>query len=380
MRSLKPSLLIAVSFLLAMGTTQSEAQTVPFKTVGAQTSSRAITPEDFSKFLPQQRTLKTLRRVQTPSLEAGAESKAPAPVIMPGHEGGPVIPHKAAAAQAEGRIAPQDYGVRQLRTVNHYSDNLVPPAITASFPYRTTGWFTFKTHDKKNFRCSAALISRSILLTAGHCVHDGGGGSAFWITEGTFYPAFADGPSGYGSATAAAFFTTPGWFRRGALDKGYDVALVVLNKRMDTATEIGTHTGWLSVCLENCLHPFWQNTQLGYPGNYYNGLHMTEGRHLEYSDGFDYRSGSGMEGGSSGGPHIANIGSIADSSDSQGRYTRRNVAFAVTSWGYTDASVKIQGYSSTSGPNNINEFKAMYNSACNKARELHGPASCRLVP
>jgi V8-like Glu-specific endopeptidase len=378
MLSIRSTAVIAASCFLAMGFAEARAQTIPYKIVGSDKAVRAASPGDFSTFKPQQRTLKTLRRVQTPSLEAGRDANAPAPVILPGHEGGPVLARKASAPARSG-IAPQNYGTRQLATVNHYSDNLVPPEITVTYPYRTTGWFTFTTHDDKNFRCSAALISRSILLTAGHCVHEGGGGNPFWIKSRTFYPAFADGPSAYGSATAAAFFTTRGWFTTGELDKGYDVALVVLNKRSDTATEIGTHTGTLSVCLQNCLQRFWQNTQLGYPGNYYNGLHMTEGRHIEYSDSFDYRSGSGMEGGSSGGPHIANMGSLEDSSLNKGRYTRRNIVFAVTSWGFTDPTLKIQGHSPTSGPNNSNDFKKMYNDACNKARELHGPASCNLV-
>jgi V8-like Glu-specific endopeptidase len=378
MFNLKSNLLLAASWFLAIEFTHAHAQTVPYKITGSSHLSRAVSPGDFSKFVPQQRMLKKLRRVQTPSLEAPADPRASAPVVLPGHEGGPVLPSKAPAPVGD-EITSQNYGSRQLLTLNHYSDNLVPPAITSTYPYRTTGWFTFTDHEDNNFRCSAALISRSILLTAGHCVHKGGGGRRFWIKEGTFYPAFANGPSEYGSATAAAFFTTTGWFRVGELDQGYDVALVVLNKRSDTLTEIGTQTGTLSVCLENCLQPFWQNTQLGYPGNYYEGLYLTEGRHIEYSDSRDYRSGSGMEGGSSGGPHIANIGSLQDSSDNKGRYTRRNIVFAVTSWGFTDATIKIQGHSSTSGPNNSNDFKTMYNSACNKARELHGSSSCTLA-
>jgi hypothetical protein len=50
--------------------------------------------------------------------------------------------------------------------------------------------------------------------------------------------------------------------------------------------------------------------------------------------------------------------------------------FAVTSWGFADDRYRIQGASSLSGPGNSNDFKAMFNAACDIARNLHGPASC----
>lgn len=369
---------IAAASLMALGASQAQSQDLPYKILRTDQSLRAISREDVSRFIPMKKSLPKVRRVQTPSLEGAARPSVPQPVVLPGQTGGPVV-RSTAPGPVEDEIVPQNYGRGQVSTVNHYSDNLIPPEIAVSFPYRTTGWFTFTSHDGQHYRCSAALIGRSILLTAGHCVHNGGGGDGFWIQSGSFYPAFAAGTAPYGGASSHAVFTTAGWHGSGALDEGYDVALVVLNKRSDTNTEIGAHTGWLGVCIENCLQPFWQNTQLGYPGNYYDGAYMTEGRHIEYSDSFDYRSGSGMEGGSSGGPHIANLGSLSDSSTNKGRYTRRNIAFAVTSWGTTDNSLKIQGHSSTSGPRNANRFKDMYNKACNEARKLHGPASCKTV-
>ena len=86
-----------------------------------------------------------------------------------------------------------------------------------------------------------------------------------------------------------------------------------------------------------------------------------------------------MQGGSSGGPHVANIGEISDSSSNKGQWANRNVVFAVTSWGYIDESLKIQGASTLSGPNNSNNFKQLYNSACNVSRSLHGSGSCSLL-
>jgi hypothetical protein len=169
------------------------------------------------------------------------------------------------------------------------------------------------------------------------------------------------------------------------LDAGYDVGLVVLNKRSAplTAVEMGNVVGWQGFCIANCLQPFWQLTQYGYPSNYDGGNRMQVGEHIEKSDTRDYQLGSGMQGGSSGGPHVSNPGIVVDSTADKGRYVNRNIIFAVTSWGYIDDSLKIQGASSLSGPGNTNSaggFKGLFNTACTRARLVHGVGSCTLLP
>lgn len=367
------ALFFGISFISA------HAQVIPSKVLGADRSSLAITPSDFSKFIPAHQILMQLTPVETPSLERTVDPKAPTPVIVPGNKGGAVVPNKISAPVDSG-IAPRNFGSNSLNTINHYSDKLVPTSISSQYPYRTTGWFTFTTWNDMSLRCTAALISRSILATAGHCVHKGGGGADFFIKSGTFYPAYADGTQPYGSATVDSVHTTAGWFNTGGIDMGHDVALVVLNKRLGTNTEIGTTTGWLGFCANFCLQAYWFNTQLGYPINYYGGRFVTESQHLMYSDGFDYRAGTGMRHGSSGGPHITNIGELSDTSTNLGQYTLRNILYAVTSWGFVDQSVKIAGFSTTSGPNNANNFRAMYNTACARAQVLHGTTTCALLP
>ncbi|WP_161957201.1 trypsin-like serine peptidase [Aestuariivirga litoralis] len=366
--------------ILALACTQAKADIAPGKVLlGNDTASQITSQSDLSKFKPAERILKTMKRVRTPSLEAPMKAGTPAPSVVPGAVGGQAVANTAPAPVDDG-FAPQNYGSGGVGNINHYSDNLVPLNVTPTFPYRTVGWFTFIAYDNNSYRCSATLISKSILLIAGHCIHDGGGGSPYYIKSGTFYPAYANGTQPYGYATANYVITTSGWYNTGSLDQGYDVGLVVLNKRAGTTVEMGNYTGWLGFCYLNCLQSYWQLTQLGYPGNYYSGQYMTMGQHIEYSDSKDYRAGSGMQGGSSGGPHIANLGDLSDSSTSKGSYPWRNIAFAATSWGYIDQAVKIQGYSSTSGPANANNFKGLYNAACTRARTIHGTGSCNLLP
>lgn len=295
-----------------------------------------------------------------PTLVRPARSIAPAPATLPA-----------------GPIQPENFGVNSYQSIYHYSDSLVVAEAQNQAPLRFSGWFRFTTATGITARCTASLISRSILVTAGHCVHTGGTGSAGWIRSGTFYPAYRNGESPlYGSATASWVITTGGWFSQGALDQGYDVGLVVLNNRTGTTTEIGDFTGWFGACFHYCLQNFWHTSQLGFPANYYAGEMLTQSEHLAHSDGRDFVLGSGMQGGSSGGPHVTNLGALSDSSLDQGRWPTRNIIFGVTSWGYVSDALKIQGASSLSGPNETNNFPTMFNYACATARALHGQASC----
>lgn len=320
-----------------------------------------------------------------------AAATGPAPLVIEGKRG-PVstaktddgaasLPEISAQDVANPGITPFDYGSSSLGTVYHYTDRLLDTELNDDFPYRTVGWLRFVAADGQSYRCTAQLISRSIGVTAGHCVHDGGNKAAGWIRSGTFIPAYIGGSAPYGSAPVLLVATTTGWYNAGDLDAGYDVGIFTLGRRGGTTREIGTYTGYSSYCLSNCLQSTWYLTQLGYPANYYSGGYMMQGEHLEVSDSRDYVYGSGMQGGSSGGGHFANLGDLARyTSGSLGQWPYRNVIFATTSWGYVDSSIKIQGASSLSGPGNQNDFKGMYNTACTKARALHGAVSCSLLP
>lgn len=349
-------------------------------------AARVEAPGD-ARFM--RRTLARLPR------EAQSDAKvvvrqAPPPQIVDGADGGaepqvpPAAPESPIAPAPKVRRAAEpvarNYGRGNEGTIYHYTDLRVDRMVVANRPFRQTGVFQFVAASGVRFRCSAALIARSILATAGHCVHDGGNEAEGWIRSGRFYPAYNAGENRlYGSAAAAHLHTTTGWYQVGALDEGYDVGLVVLEKPSGRKDEVGAATGVYGFCYEDCLQEYWHFMQLGFPGNYFEGRYMTQSQHLARSDGRDFFFGTGMEGGSSGGPHLSNPGYLINSSTAGQRPTR-NTLFAVMSWGYIDPGYKLGGASSLSGPNNTNGFKAMFNKACGQARALHDSASCTPLP
>jgi V8-like Glu-specific endopeptidase len=101
----------------------------------------------------------------------------------------------------------------------------VPPPYTSA-PTRTNGKVFF-TDGGLNYVCSGtALLSgnRSVVWTAGHCVHDG---ARDFHTNWTFVPAYADGSRPYGTWAARTLLTTSGW--AGGGDYSYDTGAAVVS-------------------------------------------------------------------------------------------------------------------------------------------------------
>lgn len=369
----KTALTVALSVCLigAFGTLSSASAQYSHKLKSSQagkTRTNAELDKIFKSAKPMLRQAKKLR----PKIANMLAAKSTA--------AGPRIMAPTSKSSAAGGMAPQNYGSGNQNTIFHYTDGLVVTNLVLNWYYRVTGHFLFLASDGGWYRCTASLIGKGIMLTAGHCIHDGGNGSSGWIQEGYFYPARYGDTYVFGSADAIELHTTSGWFNEGFIDEGYDVGLVVLGKRNGYNFPMGDYLGYYNFCYSNCLQDYWYLTQLGYPGNYYDGRYMTRGQHLETSDGWDFIYGSGMQGGSSGGPHISNHFFLSDSTSDLGQYTTRNVVFAVTSWGYVSDSIKIQGASSLSGPNNSNNFPAMFNAACATSRSLHSSENCGTLP
>jgi V8-like Glu-specific endopeptidase len=84
---------------------------------------------------------------------------------------------------------------------------------TTSFPNRTHGQVFFTEPGEGDFTCSGTVVtanSHSVVLTAGHCVHEGGPGSGF-ATNWIFVPGYRDGSRPFGEWPATSLASTAGW-------------------------------------------------------------------------------------------------------------------------------------------------------------------------
>jgi V8-like Glu-specific endopeptidase len=137
---------------------------------------------------------------------------------------------------------------------------------TNAYPYRAVGkqWQTYGT---SLFTCSGAMIGPYHWLTAGHCVHQGNGGS--WADDITVSLGQDGQPLGgtrsddqfYGEADWQYVRTFSGW--TGSGDWDWDLAIVTLDRN------IGDYVGWLGYGW-NSSNSFFNNssfTTSGYPGD-----------------------------------------------------------------------------------------------------------------
>jgi V8-like Glu-specific endopeptidase len=166
-----------------------------------------------------------------------------------------------------------------------------------NYPYRTCGKLFFN-QGKSGFSGSAALITPNVLLTAGHCVYEGG-----WSSNMTFYPSYgkraSNDPSYKFNYNYIACWTA--WSQNG--NRAYDYGMVWI----DAAP--GNRIGWLGT-LWNAPTSGRSWDAVGYPGlpnPPFNGNTMDHavGQYAG-SNGSNVigLSNDNMEQGSSGGPWI----------------------------------------------------------------------------
>ncbi|WFB11222.1 hypothetical protein LRS74_32445 [Streptomyces sp. LX-29] len=120
--------------------------------------------------------------------------------------------------------------------------------------------------DGLDYVCSASALSspsRQMLITAGHCVHQGGGGT--WMTNWTYAPRYREGVTPFGLFSAQQFRTFDAWINDSDLRR--DVAVVTtftLNGSKVVDVTGGHGLSW-NFPTDQAI------TILGYPGNFSDG-------------------------------------------------------------------------------------------------------------
>ena len=245
------------------------------------------------------------------------------------------------------------------------NSRVFPRAALTAYPYRTAGRLFW--HDPgRNIDtwCSASVIQRRLVVTAGHCVYNAEQGH--WHTNFRFIPAYDEGAAPFEAWDFEQVFTTLSWAQGGGrLPNAADFAILVITDRIveGETRAVGDAIGWLG----------WQTdvvanshvTILGYPGNLDNGQRMqqTTSQTFAVVEPNAAEFGSVQGGGSSGGPYILNFGEMAEGQDEPAA----NVVVGIQSYAYFDLATRQPiGQAGTSIING--EFTALFEASCEATR------------
>jgi V8-like Glu-specific endopeptidase len=246
-----------------------------------------------------------------------------------------------AVLEPELGIEPQNSG-----TLNqHFSGSrLIGSNTHTVYPHRAVGKLFFTQPGVGDFVCSASVIDNRIVVTAGHCVHRGSGGSAGFFTNFLFVPAFKNGVAPFNQWNWAFVVVTATWSSGGGtVPNAADYAMFEMQDRPGPLV-LGNVTGslgWQTLS----LHPN-HITQLGYPCN------LDSCQQMQRNDAGTARLvapnnaefGSHMRGGASGGPIIQNFGVFA-AGQTGGSRTGVNRVVGVLSYGFTSTTPLANGAS-----------------------------------
>lgn len=178
----------------------------------------------------------------------------------------------------------------------------------AYFSYTNGKVFFRDPTDGGDYVCSGGAVNsgnKRLVVTAGHCVHPGGGGDD-WMQNWIFVPGYQNGDEPRGRFAAYWFDSTTGWTQDGSRQRDFAFVTTYANASGQLLVDaVGGHG--LTV---NPGRPFVHIA--GYPGNRDNGQVQwncwgTTGRWSLFDDGQKLNCDFG--GGSSGGPWLRDFGS-----------------------------------------------------------------------
>lgn len=308
---------------------------------------------------------------------------APAAMGAPGHAAGGAGDGKRMAVQlaAPTSLGTQDSGVgsQEFGTSSQpFTTNRVDALGDNTqfyYAFRPAGKLFFNI-GSATYVCSASLIKPGVVVTAAHCVANFGRQQFYgnWV----FVPAYSNGYAPYGvwsaasAAVLSAYYSGTDPCAVSGIVCQDDVAVLMLTPQ--SGVYAGNRAGWYGYGWNG--YGFNGSAQalinqLGYP------VALDGGALMERNDSQGYRAtsfsnntiiGSLMTGGSSGGPWDVNLGVAPNLAGTGfGSAAARNTVVGVTSWGYTDTTVKQQGASPFTSSNIV----PLVNYACTVR-----PAAC----
>ncbi len=255
-------------------------------------------------------------------------------------------------------VKPEDIGT--LKTP-FSSSRLVPSSARLSYPYRASGKLFFQKPDGGSFICSGAVLRPRLILTAGHCVHQGSGGGGGFYKSFLFVPAYHNGQAPYQAWNWRWVITTSSWASsNGNVPNKADFAIIEVEDRKfgSQVKKIGEVVGYYGYRTNALVNN--HTKKIGYPGNHDNGqiMHQVDSEDFKSGGQNTRLYGSDMRGGSSGGGWVENFG-IKAAGQVGGLQPWPNRLIGVTSYGYVAVGPKVQGSSILN-----KEFLDILNIAC----------------
>ena len=316
------------------------------ETTEAQASAALAywTPERFASAQPMTPKVNanavTAEASSTPvGKSLSANGSAPTANVKPDFANRLYDPATSQIKAEAGGVETQDVGSFGARFT---SARVNQPALETIYPNRMVGKLFFVHNTGGNFVCSASVLRQRIVLTAGHCVHRGSGGSAGFHRNFVFVPAFRNGAAPLGTFTPNFVGTTSQWaVSNGVVPNAADFGMMQINDRPG-AIRIGTITGTLGFSTLALIPN--HTTKLGYPCNLDNCQQMqqvtSQSHRAVAPNNVEY--GSNARGGSSGGPWVADFGIPAVGGLP---FASMNRVVGVSSYGYVSTLPKVQGSS-----------------------------------
>lgn len=148
------------------------------------------------------------------------------------------------------------------RVADPVAGRLRPSHVQVSFSNGDGRVFFHDPADGKDHACSGGAINsgkKRLVLTAGHCVHDGGGGS--WMQNWAFFPGWESGPGAAGMFPAFTLTAQTAWTDHD--NHAYDYAFVVTQNNANGGRLVDLVGG--NGLIINPGRPF--ITFIGYPDN-----------------------------------------------------------------------------------------------------------------
>ena len=125
---------------------------------------------------------------------------------------------------------------------------------SSSYPWSTQARIFFG-QGGGNWVCSGTMIDPKNVITAGHCVHDGPGGT--WSYNVVVAPRWDGDANQFGTANGVRLATFTGWTNSGS--GNHDMGFIRLDR------PVGFLTGWLGT-FYNSSNSFWSNTTFNLAG------------------------------------------------------------------------------------------------------------------